>query len=59
MNIWLIIAVIVCYPLFGFGIYWVRNNVETIKDYNKLIFIPIGLSFIVGIGFLIYAMFQI
>lgn len=56
MN-WLLIGlVLIVYPLFGLAIYLIRNKLANTKNFNVIVFAPILISFILGIGFLGYAL---
>lgn len=56
MNWFVISAVLIVYPLFGVSIYLIRNRLYKIQNFSYVILIPIGLSFVIGIGMLAYAL---
>ncbi|PCJ27862.1 MAG: hypothetical protein COA97_02700 [Flavobacteriales bacterium] len=56
MNWFVIATVCIMYPLFGFGIYLIRNRLKKIHNFNYVVFIPIGLSFVLGLSILAYAL---
>jgi len=58
MNTLIIIGLaFVIYPLFGFMIIWMRNVLGNDTKPKARLFIPIGISFLIGISILIYAIF--
>jgi multisubunit Na+/H+ antiporter MnhC subunit len=55
MNWFLLSACFIVYPLFGIGIYLVRNRLAKTKDFSIAVFAPAGISFLLGIGILVYS----
>lgn len=56
MNWFVISAVLIVYPLFGVSIYLIRNRLNKIQNFSYVILIPIGLSFVIGIGLMAFAL---
>ena len=59
MNWFIIAAVCITYPLFGVGIYLVRNRLYKIQNFNYVVMAPIVLSFVIGIGILGFALINL
>ncbi|MCB9360351.1 MAG: hypothetical protein H6587_02350 [Flavobacteriales bacterium] len=56
MN-WLLVGlVLIIYPLFGLAIILIKNKLAKTQDFNIIVFTPILISFILGIGFLGYSL---
>ncbi len=54
-NLLLIGLILTIYPLFGFMIIFIKNRLGKTKKIHAFIIAPVGLSFVLGIGLLIYA----
>jgi len=54
-NIYLIGLILIAYPLFGLGIIWLKNILGDPKKPVGLVFLPIAISFFVGIFLLGYS----
>ena len=54
MFIW-ILCVLICYPLFGLSVLYIRKILLKPEKVNVALIIPLGLSFFVGFVFLILA----
>jgi len=52
-QVWLIIIVGVTYLGFAFGIIYIKNKLPKITNMAKLIFIPVLLSFVIGLIMLV------
>ncbi|MCB0804050.1 MAG: hypothetical protein HND54_00035 [Bacteroidetes bacterium] len=59
MNWLLIGAALIVYPLFGLSILYIRNRLGKTNNMNLLILAPIGLSFILGFGILLFSILSI
>tara|TARA_R110001592_G_scaffold78594_2_gene235544 strand:+ start:1237 stop:1413 length:177 start_codon:yes stop_codon:yes gene_type:complete len=58
MN-WLLIGlVLTIYPLFGVAIILIKNKLAKTQNFSVLVFAPALISFILGVGFLGYALTQ-
>ncbi|MBL4592314.1 MAG: hypothetical protein JKX68_00695 [Flavobacteriales bacterium] len=55
MNWFVLSACLIVYPLFGLSIYLLRNRLDKIQNFSYVILMPIGLSFVLGVGVLAYA----
>ena len=56
MN-WLLVGlVLIVYPLFGVAIILIKNKLAKVRDFNIIVFAPILISFILGVGFLGYSL---
>ena len=55
MNWFVFSAVLIVYPLFGLALYLIRTRLSKIQNFSYTIFLPVGLSFILGIATLAYA----
>ncbi len=56
MNLFLIASTLIIYPLFGLMIYFIRNRLGKAQNIGYLVFVPIILSFLVGVGILFYSL---
>jgi len=54
---WIVIGlVLIVYPLFGVAIYLIRNKLTNIRNFNVIVFAPAVISFVLGLGFMAYAL---
>ena len=55
MNWFVLAAVFIVYPLFGITLYLIRNRLAKTQNFSYAVLLPVGLSFMLGIGMLAYA----
>jgi len=56
MN-WIVVSlVLIVYPLFGVVFCLVKNKLANLKEFNVIIFAPVLISFVLGIGLLAFAL---
>lgn len=56
MN-WIVVSlVLIVYPLFGVVFCLVKNKLANLKEFNIIIFAPVLISFVLGIGLLAFAL---
>jgi len=56
MNLLWFALVLIVYPMFGVSIYLIRNRLAKSSNYSYAIIYPAVISFILGIGMLVYAL---
>ena len=56
MNLLWFALVLIVYPLFGLSIYYIRNRLAKTSNFSYAVLAPAVISFVLGIGMLIYAL---
>jgi hypothetical protein len=59
MNLMWFALVLIVYPLFGVGIYLIRNRLAKKNKFSYYFLAPALISFVLGIGMLLYALTSI
>jgi len=56
MNLLWFALVLIVYPAFGLAIYLIRNRLSKTNNFSYYLIYPAVISFVLGIGMLIYAL---